>query len=236
MGKIIKKNLPCKVCPSSDAAQAYEDGYTYCFSCGKGYKTEGNLEKEPPRNFVDKNLHIEEVLNFPCRGLPSRLIPKEVAEFYGIRVSYNSKGELEKVYYPFYDTHDNLTGWKIKDLTDKSKMYSIGKVSTVFGINKFRNGGNRVVITEGEEDALSVATAWLKRYGSIYPAISMGGTQQTSHLLKEKETLDKFEETILWFDNDEQGKKAVEPAEAFRAVEWQPKWQAAKPERESPIL
>jgi twinkle protein len=209
MGKIIKRNMPCKNCSSSDAAQAYEDGYTYCFSCAKRYKTEGGSVFS---DFVRTDLDINEVLNFHSRGIPSRLITREVAEFYGIRVSFDSKGELERVYYPFYDTQDMLTGWKVKNLNDKTKTFSIGKVGGVFGINKFRNGGNRLIITEGEEDALSVAVAWTRKHGEVYPVISMGGAQQSSYLLKDKETIDKFKEVILWFDNDKQGQKAVESA------------------------
>ena len=149
----------------------------------------------------------------PSRGYKERFIPKEIAEFFGVKASYKTDGEIERFYYPIEaEVGKGVTGYKTKDPNDKKKTYTIGETSNVFGLNKFLTGGKRIIITEGEEDCMVVATALHRQYGKIYPVISMGGTQQTDFLLKNRDKLRQFAEVVLWFDNDEKGQEAIPQA------------------------
>ena len=146
-----------------------------------------------------------------------RKISKLVCEFFGVKTSYQSNGEVEKRFYPISEgLVGEPTGYKIKDPNDKKNTFAIKDVKDVFGLEHFKNGGRRLVITEGEEDALSVATASMWKYNKIYPVCSMGGVDQIKFIVKNRETIRKFDEVILWFDNDAQGQTAIK--EAARAI------------------
>ena len=76
----------------------------------------------------------------------------------------------------------------------------------------FQGGGKKLVITEGELDALSVAEAFQQKHHKIYPVVSIPSATGTKALLNNRDWIRSFEEVILWFDNDEAGKKATEEA------------------------
>ena len=108
----------------------------------------------------------------------------------------------------YYDDHNNLVGQKVR-FKDKS-FRAIGTVnpSVMFGKQLFRDKGRQVIITEGEVDCLSVAEA----FDCKYPVVSLpNGAQSASTCIKKNlEWLEGFNTIVLWFDNDQAGKDAVE--------------------------
>jgi twinkle protein len=225
MGKVLHRNQPCLRCASSDAVQVYEEGPAHCFSCKASYDYQKEYAKKHGkeelvyktdnfrRNHYKKEISLDDVLALPARGIAERLITKKVAEFFNVKASYDEKGDIDRYYFPFSNSDGTSTlGYKTKNPKDKADMYSIGEAKNLFGIEHFMNGGKRIVITEGEEDALAVAQTSLQKYGSIYPVCSMGGVNQTNYLLKNRELLRKFDEIVVWFDADDQGQKASKEA------------------------
>lgn len=85
-----------------------------------------------------------------------------------------------------------------------------GKPDHFFGQNIWANPtpGFKIVVTEGEIDAMSVSVAT----GGKYPVVSLGaGSQSAKAMFKRHlEWLSGFKEVVLMFDMDEQGRKAVE--------------------------
>lgn len=225
MGKILVRNQPCLRCKSSDAVQIYEEGPAKCFSCGAAYDYNkeyakkhgvGEVVYKPDnfkRNHYKKEISLDDIFVLPVRGIAERLITKKVCEFFNVKASYNEQGEIDRYYFPF-SNHDGTAtiGYKTKNPKDKGDMYSVGEAKNLFGIEHFMNGGKRIVLTEGEEDALAVAQTSLQKYNLIYPVASMGGVNQTAYLLKNRDTLRKFDEIVIWFDADEQGQKASKEA------------------------
>lgn len=217
MGKIIKKNLPClnkTECGSSDARQVYEDGTSFCFSCSSFFPKQQNeefeTETERVPNFFKKSLSIEEVLTLPVRGFKERNITKQVTEFFDVRVSYGEDGEIDAHYYPY----DNNTAYKVRKLP---KTFTwINKSQNLFGQNKFGGGGKRLIITEGEIDALSVAQASYEKYKKVYPVVAMSSATMIKSLLENRDWIRSFSEVVLCLDNDEAGEKATE--EAIRII------------------
>jgi len=204
--------------------QVYEEGPAKCYSCSAAYDYGREHQKsngQPPQYREDNyrrahykgQLTLEDIRVLPSRGFESRRIPKEVAAFYGVKVSYKEDGSIDRYFFPFAEVGGTETvGYKTKNPADKKGTYSLGKVGSIFGLEHFRNGGKRIVITEGEEDALAVASASMKKYNQIYAAVSMGGSDQVDYLVKNRELLRKFEEIVIWFDNDEPGLRASEKA------------------------
>ena len=232
MGKVVKKNQPClnPECGSHDARQIYEDGTSFCFSCqkffpkgaeetqegeGSGFRKEETkvVRKPPPglpsslRKSVPKSLSIEEILELPSRGFRERKITKEVAEFFGVKVSYDSAGNIDTHYYPYSDNK----AWKIRALP---KTFSwIGKSIALFGRNKFNGAGKRLIIVEGEIDAMSIAQASLEKYGKIYPVVALSSSVMAhKSILEDRDWVRSFAEVVLCLDNDEAGEKATKEA------------------------
>ena len=74
------------------------------------------------------------------------------------------------------------------------------------------NGGKRLVITEGELDAMAVQTAWYIKYKEFFPVVSLRSASSTSDLVEVRDKIRTFDEVVLWMDNDEAGHKALKEA------------------------
>jgi len=217
MGRITNKNQPCDACGSSDAKQVYEDGSTFCFSCRtsqQGNKEVKEVTITDDNGFSSSNSwgpSLTEVRDdYQSRGFKERNIFKQVSEHYGVKVSYDVEGAIDTHYYPYHKDNE-LTGYKVRELPKNFKA-NVGKVSAgLFGQNLY-NGGKRLVITEGELDAMAIQSAWYKRYKTFYPVVSLRSSTSTSDLIKERDWVRQFDEVILWFDNDKSGQSAIKEA------------------------
>ena len=171
MGKIVKRHQPCLSCDSHDARQIYEDGTSFCFSCRSWFPPEGEekvtTEKESTPSPKGTKKDLEEILTFGFRGFVERDIKKNICEHYGVRVSYNSSGEIDTHYYPY----DNNTAFKVRKLPKDFKW--VGNSTKLFGLDRFEGGGKRLIITEGEIDALSMAQASFNKYQRFYPVVAL---------------------------------------------------------------
>ena len=215
MGRITIKNQPCENCGGSDPKQIYEDGSAFCFSCRKSFPKprEGvdSLEFEPVTvNSSWSESKLQEVKNeYTTRGFKERNIFKQVADHYGVKVSYDIDGDIDAHYYPYY-SDNTLVGYKVRKLP--KDFTSIGTIrGGMFGQSLY-NGGKRLVITEGEIDAMAVQSAWYKRYKTFYPVVSLRSASSIKDLINERDWIRKFDEVILWLDNDDAGKEAMKEA------------------------
>lgn len=215
MGRITIKNQPCDNCGGSDPKQIYEDGSAFCFSCRKSFPKprEGvdSLEFEPVTvNSSWSESKLQEVKNeYTTRGFKERNIFKQVADHYGVKVSYDIDGDIDAHYYPYY-SDNTLVGYKVRKLP--KDFTSIGTIrGGMFGQSLY-NGGKRLVITEGELDAMAVQSAWYKRYKTFYPVVSLRSASSIKDLINERDWIRKFDEVILWLDNDDAGKEAMKEA------------------------
>ncbi|MBT1154439.1 toprim domain-containing protein [Aminobacter anthyllidis] len=80
-------------------------------------------------------------------------------------------------------------------------------VKGLYGQWLWRDGGKQVVVTEGEIDALSVSQTQQNKW----PVVSLvnGAGNAAKDITNSLDWLLKFEKIILFFDNDEAGRKAV---------------------------
>jgi twinkle protein len=222
MGKIIKKNLPClsETCKSSDARQLYEDFTSFCFSCQTFFKaneedklnTSDNKQMTipKPKETFKKILSKEEILELPTRNLPDRKISKAVSEFFNVKVSYNENGEVDAHYYPY----ENNKAFKVRRLP---KTFSwINHSSDLFGKTCFNSGGKRLIIAEGEIDALSIAQCMFDKYEKIYPVVALSSSVMTNSILQNREWIRSFNEVVICFDEDDAGYEAQK--EAIRII------------------
>ena len=106
----------------------------------------------------------------------------------------------------YYDDKGSLVGQKLR-FPDKS-FAVLGKISGCLYGSQLWSSGKKLVITEGEIDALSVSQV----QGNKWPVVSIPNGAQAARKAIEAnlEYLNNFEEIILMFDMDDPGRKACE--------------------------
>ena len=212
MGKHVG-NIPCNDCGSKDNLSVYEqeDGSRdgYCWTCGEKKYFDGVKKDEPVEDFdvADHDTGKNGVDDLPYGTHRGRLVPDEIAKLFGVRHRVCPDGSRGDVLYP-YLRGDGGISQKIR-LVPKDFRVSGGldKVQ-LFGQNLFGSGGDRVVIVEGEEDALAVATAYHNHYGKLYPVVSLPSASNLKPVAEQLDWLKSFKNIILFMDNDDAGNKA----------------------------
>ena len=192
---------PCDACGSSDALAVYSDGHAHCFSCQKtSQPPKGNHElmssEAPVRTpFVPVEHTIE--------ALVDRSISRATCQKYGYAVAAARDGRHVM---PYHDVQGRLVAHKIRHPDKRFAWIGDAKAAALFG-QRLWSPGKRVVITEGEIDAMSVAQAM----GLRWPAVSLknGAAGAKKELAAQLPWLEGFDEVVLMFDADEPGQKAA---------------------------
>lgn len=193
-------HFPCPSCGSSDAYAEYSDGHGYCFACCKYFHSEDN-KMESPKKEASGLIPISE-LSFSA--LNARGINKDTCQKLKYYVGYYNDKPCQVACY--YDLQGNLVGQKLRF---PDKTFSIrGKISNCLFGSQLWESGKKIVITEGEIDALTVS----QLQGNQWPVVSIpNGAQAAKKAIEANlEYLSKFDQIILMFDMDEPGRKAVE--------------------------
>ena len=205
----FKYHTDCPKCGSSDANAVYEGGTTYCFSCQNWEKIEEDDEISETFDVVQSHsATVQEIGSYAVKGFRERQITKQVAEYFGVRVRTDGD-EVTHHYYP-YQSSGRTVAYKER-IVDGKKFKTIGQFKGVdlFGMHLFKPGGRKIIVTEGEIDAMAVAQAHLSAKGDIYPVVSIpNGASALSSVLHNRDYLRSFDEVILMMDSDEPGLKA----------------------------
>jgi twinkle protein len=197
MSELVEKTS-CPDCGSSDARAVYDDGHSFCFSCETYRGTEGGEAAQAmPDNFIQGIYHP-----IDSRGLEAKTCKK-----FSYQVGHDNS--RRPVHIAEYRRGQQVVGQHVRLVKEKD-FFWIGESKAVdlFGQHLWREGGDRLVITEGEVDCLSVAQV----FGLSWPVVSIpGGTGSAVKAVKEKlEWISSFEKIVLAFDDDEPGRAAVE--------------------------
>jgi len=206
-------HMSCESCGSEDNVAVYDTGPAVCMGCGhKNPNPYDNATDDNPFQPVLKKsngpkLDISSIDGYSTRGFKTRGIPKDICDYFQVRAGVDSSNEVIEHYYPY--GVDKITGYKIRTLPKDFRV--AGSLEGLFGQRNF-NGGKRLVITEGELDAMSVAYASYKKYGKVYPVVSLPSASGTKALLEQRDWVRQFDEVVLMLDNDEAGKAALDKA------------------------
>lgn len=196
--QIVKAHLPCEECGSSDALTEYED-HTFCYSC-QSWKRLG----ETPHTYK-REVKVSELLKGDYAALPKRKIKEETCRLFKYQVGKHN-GEYCHIA-PFFNEEGVMVGQKIRYENKKFAVRGSLETAGLFGQQLWRNGGKRVVITEGELDAMAYAQCM-----PGWPVVSIkNGAQSGLKSVKQSlEFLEGFDEVCFMFDNDEPGRKAAQ--------------------------
>lgn len=195
------KKIGCEECGSSDANAVYSDGHTYCFSCNTR-----KASKEEVRPIVKEGGMSRGLLRGTYKALNTRRISESTCVKYNYQVSEDEYGTPVQIA-NYYDDSKSLVGQKIRYPSKDFKYRGKSKVG-LFGQHLFAPGGKKVIITEGEVDALSVAEA----FGCKWPVVSLinGAGAALRNIKENLEWVLSFKEVVLWFDDDAPGRSAVQ--------------------------
>jgi len=214
----VKYHLPCPLCSSSDAVSVNKDGSAYCFSCQE-YIKEYNMETTEIQSTNSKNEY--EVSDYLKQSNYAEIIDRNIREQtckrYGVQVKMDSVGNITNHYYPYHDKQ----GAKIATKTRYTKLKEFSlqgntKLAGLFGEHLF-NKNKYIIITEGELDCLSAYQMFkTDRYETPVVSIKNGITSAVKDIKGSLDWLEQFDNVIINFDNDEQGREgALKVAELF---------------------
>ena len=192
------KHIPCDVCGSSDANSLYSDGHTHCHKCGAHTSADGALSTTTTqRTSNEVQIRLKgEPQSLPKRGISAATCKKGAC--------YLSGGTL-RFYYK--DRCGVITGAKVRDAAKNFSFEGINPDKQFYLQNLWPATGKRVVIFEGEFDALSGMEAMPN-----WPMVSIphGAGAAKKAVQAQLEWLQGYEEIVLFFDKDSEGQKAAE--------------------------
>ena len=201
------RHTPCVACGSRDNRAEYSDGGSYCFGCGDHDKGDGdgNYPTPPRRNTMsDKLLPVGEF-----RALGSRKISEETAtHFHYHCTSFNGKPVQVANY---HNEAGTITAQKVRFPSKDFLLLGDLTDALPFGAGCFPKTGKKIVVTEGEVDAMSFSQTQRNRYPVV--SIACGaGPQVRKYIAKHLAYFHGFDEVVIMFDNDEAGRDAARVA------------------------
>jgi twinkle protein len=202
----------CNKCGSSDAKAVYDNGTAYCFSCKYNFSSEDGTQAEPLETHAPKKKFSGDFLEGSHRPLNKRHINLSTCQFFDYRVAKTMGTGVQVANY--YDAHRNLVAQHLRFPDKQFQWLGDAKQVVLFGQHLYPSGGKRLVITEGEIDAMSVAAAFNHK---IVAAVSVpsGAASAKKYIRQQLEYIESFQEVIFAFDDDEPGRVAVEECAMF---------------------
>jgi twinkle protein len=136
--------------------------------------------------------------------LPKRGIKEETCRKFGYQIgTYAGKAVHIAPYY----CDGELVAQKLRFAGKEFRFVGEPSSAELFGQNLWRNKGKRVVVTEGEIDAMSIAQAFNLKWQVV--SVPNGAAGAKKSIAKNLEWLEGFDEVVLAFDNDEPGRAAA---------------------------
>jgi twinkle protein len=206
----VKTNLPCPSCGGSDPVALNEDNSAWCFSCETRFPNYNQaMGGESQEQVVELKTYRNNSMN-EAEGsfieLTDRGISVDTAKKYGVRAVKNDQSNaIMRHLYPYYVANE-ITGYKVREPNKMFSWRGNPQGSGLFGEQLFQSGGKYITVTEGECDAMAA----YELLGSKWPVVSIknGAGGATKDVRNSLEFLESFDNVIINFDNDKQGREA----------------------------
>lgn len=212
MGIQLKTHQPCPDCGSSDALAVYDWG-TKCYACETIHRNDSEATHSTQRrNMTLVSSNLKEVSSKPLQhpnddavfqSVSERGITRATMEHFGVKV------DGDYYWFPYTDKNGKVVAYKKRSIHDK-KFSTTGnwKEAQLFGQHLFNKGGKYITLVEGEFDGLAA----FQMLGSKFPVLSIrnGAASAATDVRTHYQFLDSFDTVVVFMDNDEQGRSAVE--------------------------
>ena len=197
----------CPECGSSDALAIYDNGGQHCFASGCDYHVFGTGEVPMTTQELPKAKPLN--MGGVVAAIPQRRLSQETCSRFGVTVEYSSTGEIQKHYYPYYNSESgDICAAKVRDVKTKG-FHATGDMSGAGFFGQQQCSGNKyITITEGELDALSVYEMFNKQYDVV--SLRSGASNALKEIKEQLEWLESYENIVICFDNDKAGEAALE--------------------------
>lgn len=141
-------------------------------------------------------------------GIPARGLTKETCQKWGVELVKTKDGS-DALAFPYYNVKGKKIAQKIRMAKSKDfKFLGETKDPQLFG-QQLWSGGKKIVITEGEIDAMSVSQLQNHKWPVV--SIPNGAQSAKKSITQNLRWLEEnFEEIILMFDMDEPGQTAAQ--------------------------
>lgn len=199
---VFIRKEPCPACGSRNNLGVYTD-HAFCFGCDHWEPRGDNpAERKDRRPKMAAGLFYEGDFT----ALRARGITEETCRKFGYKVG--KLGDGRTVQLAPFTSGGSIVATKVRP-RDKDEMFSTGDMSDVdlFGQSLWGEGGKKVVVTEGELDAMSVSQV----QGNKWPVVSItkGAKAAKKDIARNLKWLCSYDEVILMFDMDEPGQAAA---------------------------
>ena len=196
-------HVQCESCGSSDANGVYDDGHQYCFACESYVHGEGDNPQKERKKMSKDMIRFSDI---DIRRIAPRGLSEETCKKWGYGIAQYGRSKVHVANYR--DSSGQIVAQKTRNSKkDFAVLGDLKEALPLYGMWLWRESGKRVVITEGEIDALSVSQV----QGNKWPVVSVptGAKGAKKAVAKAIEWLEQFEEVIFMFDNDAPGREAT---------------------------
>lgn len=137
--------------------------------------------------------------------LKARGITQETCQHFGYGIG--KAGDQFCHAAPLYDHEGSLVAQHLRFEGKEFRWRGSASKAALFGQNLWRQGGRKVIVTEGEIDCLSIS----QLQGNKWPVVSLpnGSSSGAKYIRASLEWLEAFDEVVFAFDMDEPGQKAA---------------------------
>lgn len=207
---VLIQHEPCPECGSRDNLGRYSDGHGYCFGCGHYERGSEDLNTTPSKR---NGRMSADLIDGSYTALTRRGISEETCRLYGYMTGTFKGSPVQIASYRDEDGNVCAQKLRFKDKAEGMPWTGTPKEAGLFGQHLWGRG-KRIVITEGEIDALTVS----QMQGNKWPVVSLkNGADKTGkgvakELAKHIEYLSNFDEIVLMFDMDEPGRASAKAA------------------------
>ena len=200
------EHTSCNECGSSDANSLYDDGHSFCFQC----KTHKHGDQQPDTPKAPKADPFTNWVQGDYIDLRKRCISAETCKSLGYSVGeYMGQGCHIA---PIHNEKGQLVAQKLRLPNKDFRVVGDLKAGGLVFQSKCKPNGKRLVITEGELDALSYATVAPSWQVVSLPNGAAGGVKAIKRSL---EFIESFDEVVFMFDNDTAGMDAARECAAL---------------------
>jgi twinkle protein len=186
-------------CGSSDARAVYSDGSSYCFSCEKYFKGD-SMDTE----YIAPTKAAGLIESGEVQALGKRRITEDTCRKFNYTVSQYGGQKVQVANYK--NREGQVVAQKIRFADKTFKFLGDAKQAGLYGQHLWKDGGNMLVITEGEIDALSMSQLQGNRFPVV--SISQGAAGAKRVIQRELDFVESFDKVVIMFDQDEAGRAA----------------------------
>ncbi len=202
------RHTPCDACGSHDANAEYDDGHSFCFSCGTHTQAEKPGSGAPTAATIQaegQTKQKEGLLQGEAQALSARGISQETCQLYGYLTGHHNGEPVQIATYR--DANGKPIAQKLRSKDKRFRIVGDAKDMTLFGSHLWRQG-KKLVIAEGELDCLSISQIQGNRWPTV--SLSHGAPSAVKTIKANWDYLQGFSEIILMFDMDQPGQKAAQ--------------------------